>query len=83
MNRASDETRQDGTRGQTVSWSAVPASVRVCVQGGGQRGASALLVTRASFIMSDDINHKADRTKWRNRYGPDLSMVISPKTVEK
>lgn len=38
MNRVSDETRQDGTRGQTLSWSAVPQSVHVCVQGEGSTG---------------------------------------------
>lgn len=38
MNRVSDETRQDGTRGQTLSWSAVPQSVHVCVQGEGSMG---------------------------------------------
>lgn len=37
MNRVSDETRQDGTRGQTLSWSAVQ-SVHVCVQGEGSTG---------------------------------------------
>lgn len=53
----------------------------VCVRSRG--GAWALLVTRASFIMSDDINHKADSTKWRSRYEPDLSLVIRLRWSEK
>ncbi len=65
--------RRGGMRGETLSCAVVPESV--CVRAEWMR-AWALLVTRASFIMSDDINHKADSTKWRNRYEPDLSPVI-------
>ena len=64
----------DGTRGETPgAWESV--STRVCVRAEWSR-AWAPLVTRASFIMSDDINHKADRAKWRNRYRADPSPVI-------
>lgn len=49
--------------------------MRACVRAE-RRRAWVLLVTRARFIMSDDINHKDDSTKWRNRYEPDLSLVI-------
>lgn len=75
VNEWSKREEQTGLEGrQTSSWFAEPESVCVCVQRGW--GAWALLVTRASFIMSDEINQKADNTEWRNRYEPDLSSVI-------
>lgn len=51
----------------------VSVYVCVCVCA---RTCRALVVTRASFIMSDDINHVVDSSKWRNRYEPDLSRGI-------
>lgn len=59
--------------GREVFWGCVCVPCK-CVPGEEEHGQP--LLTRASFIMSDGINHKADSTKWKRRSEPNLSSAI-------